>query len=320
MHASLEDVCRQTALELERLEKSKSTPPPSPRRKHLYLDKTFAVKLTRIREKRAANIIIRWWRSVMQRRKPTINLMLRAMQNNKTIQKEIKSLRVELELARKRKEVENQAAALRETFSSVVSPYRSCRLLVTDPLSSPPAIEQLLNLLGTDASSIRATVLNSTRTEIAFALCLSRCSPDDWSKILFDLPPMIIRDVSFPETLSKEGWVSEFEDANAIPPVWPAQTTKASDDGSPIWKAPDPPVLPKKEAVDHVDRLSPLSPAVEPLIDENDEGSVSPTAKTFVEKLKDRVRQSHVVDQETMDAFAALGNRRRRRSGDDPSD
>ena len=310
MHSTLEDVCRRTALELDRIETTKVSPPSSPRMRRTYLDKTFAVKLTRIREKRAANIIIGWWRSIVHRRKPTINLMLRAIQNNKTIKDEIKSLRVELEIARKRKEVEYQAAILKETFSPAVSPYRACRLLVNEPLTSPPAIEQLLSLLNTDASSIRATQLNAARTEISFILCLTRCKPVEWSKILANLPPTVIKDISFPEVLSKDAWAEEFEEANSLPPIWTIQKWKF-DDGTaaPVTLSP----------AKFIERMNEKESAK--LIDENGEAPLSPTVKQFVESLKDRVKQSRAVDQETMDAFGALGNRRRRRrSGEGNSD
>jgi len=196
---SLEEVCRLTVLEL-----SPGT------------DRIFAAKLNRFKEKIAANRIARFFRA----KKPRVDLMLRVIENNKIIKSEIQSLRKELEFARRQKLIEAQAETIREGLRPEFSPLRSCRLLLKEPLTSPASLEHLVRVLGTDPSAIRSTQLGITRTEISLVLCLTRCSPDNWRMILKNLPNDFTRDASFPEILGETSWLEEFNQANAIPPIW----------------------------------------------------------------------------------------------------
>jgi hypothetical protein len=280
MARSIEDICRQTILELDHSEHER---PISPTQKLSQMDRTFAVRLTRIKERIAANKIIMWYRARLQRRKPTLNLMLRAIENNKIIKNEIQSLRKELEKARKQKELEAQAAALRDSLKPEFSPFRACRILLKEPLSSPASMEHLLRLLGTDPSAIRASLLDTTRTEIALIFCLTRCRPDDWQQILENLPNEFLKNSSFPEVLKDSTWAEEFAKATALPPVW----------------------VPPKPEIEN---------------DEN-EDQLNPTVRSFVDRLKGRVMIGREVDKDTMDAFGDLGRRRRRRrSESEPED
>ena len=279
--------------------KPKSVAPLSPMSRIHYLDNTFSLQLTRLKEKRAANTITSWWRSFRPKQPPSMSLMLRAIQNNKTIKSEVKALRKELELARKRSEA---------VVVSSPSPYRGCRLLLPEPLVSPGSLEGLLTLLKTDISAIRATRLNREGTQIAIVLCLTRVSREIWENQLKDLPS-ISSDSSFPTEFNKNSWAQQFEDAVCNAPVW---TNKPAPSIPPVVSCD----VEKKVDIEEM-MMSPVDSIKAKKVlekmkqQEGEEEEVeSPTVKRFVDRMKSSVEQSRAVDNDTMHAFAKLGGRK----------